>query len=64
MKDAFTLCTNNQIADIMHFVLERNALSSIRQEYLEPRFCERQNTFKFYELISAIKLLKNSIIYA
>lgn len=43
-------------ADVMHFVLECNALSCIRQKYLEPRFCERPNTFKFCELMSTLKL--------
>lgn len=35
-----------------------NALSCIRQKYLEPRFCERPNTFKFCELLSTLKLKK------
>lgn len=54
----YTLCNNNQIADEMHFILECNALSCIRQKYLEPRFCERPNTFKFCELLSTLKLKK------
>lgn len=53
-----TLCNKNQIADEMHFILECNALSCIRQKYLEPRFCVRPNTFKFCELLSTLKLKK------
>lgn len=52
MKDAV------HIADEIHFILECYALSCIRQKYLEPRVCERQNTFEFCELLSTLKLNK------
>lgn len=51
-----TLCNTNQKADEMHFVLECNAPLCIRQKYLEPRFCERPNTFQLYELMSLLNL--------
>lgn len=54
----YTLRNNNQIADEMHFILECNALSCIRQKYLEPRFCERPSNIKFCELLSTLKLKK------
>lgn len=59
-----TLCNNNHIADEMRFVLECKSLSCIRLKYLESRFCERANIFKFFELMSTLQVQKlKTLIY-
>ena len=51
-----TLCNSRQIADEMRFILECEAFSDARNKFLDKKFSYRLNTFKFYELMSSLKM--------
>ena len=59
------LCNDNKIADEYHFLLECSALSTIRKEFLQQKYCSRPNTVKFDEIMSTsnIKTLKKLCIF-
>jgi hypothetical protein len=59
------MCSNNDIEDEYHFILECSKYVEIRRKYIKPYYCINPSAFKLTQLLSVqnIKELNNLGIY-
>ena len=60
-----TLCDTGKLADEFHFILECEATSTLRKQFLAPRYCRAPNILKFKELMTSsnLKTLKTISLF-